>query len=145
MNITLKDKSIHTIRFYGGYVMLDKNNPKPGACRDCDKKLETGEGVYRHAYMGIGYICFPCLRSELLVRTYDLGFPNQDAGFHFSEISHTISQCYSGFPQQEFTTFEVIDAIRREWKYEIVERSLGPDGAATGKIDDASDSIQAGF
>jgi len=137
MNITLQGKQINIIRFFRGYIELDRNNQKPGACRDCSTHLDTGEGVYRKAYLGNGFICFNCVRAELLVRTYDLGFPQGDAGFHFDKAERTLSQCYTGFPKREFRTLEVIAAVRHEWMYEIVERSIGPDITTSGKLEDA--------
>lgn len=139
MIIQVQDHPIRYIRTHGCLIDLERNNQKPAACQDCHTRLQTGEGVYRNAFMGKGFVCFHCLRADTLVRTRDFGFPQRDAGFHFTRDFDTLAQCYEG--HRQFTTTEILDIIRAEWKYEIAERTLGPD-ISPGRIYDASESIQ---
>jgi hypothetical protein len=139
MNIILNNKPIQTLRMARAYVDLDQNNRKDTACRDCGIVLETGAGVYRSAYMGMGFICFNCLRADMLARTHDRSFPGGDAGFRTGKGSALV-QCVRG-EIREFTARQVLEVIRSEWKYEIAERLIGHDPVFTQRLIDASDSI----
>lgn len=121
-------------------VYLDRNNTKASRCKDCEKALQVGEGVFRNTFMGVGYICWNCLRADCLARTRDFGFPEADAGFHFSKDYGTLSQCFTGYPPRQFTSLQVLEMIRAEWKYEIAERTLGPEPSPQ-RVSDASESI----
>lgn len=144
MKIKIANREIDTITIRKCRIFLEQNNTKTTCCKDCEKKLEVGEGVYRKTSFGNGYICFNCLRSELLARTYDSGFPEHDAGFHFDSWNeHTISQCFTGYPPRQFKTEEILQAVRREWKYDLLDRMHGQDVPAPQRLEDALDSFHA--
>lgn len=143
MKIQVNGKEIDTINIRRCRIFLENNNTKVSACKDCDRKLGVGEGVYRKTSYGNGYICFDCLRSELLARTYDSGFPEHDSGFHFDTWNeHAISQCFTGWPPRQFKTDEILQLIRREWKYDRLDRLQGPDVPSPQRLEDALDSFR---
>lgn len=134
-------QAITTLQFRGCRIYLDRNNVKESACKDCRVALRAGEGVFRNSYREIGYLCFKCLRADLLTRTRDFGFEDGDAGFHFVDDGGTLAQCFTGYPPRQFTSDQVLGYIRAEWKYEIAERTLGGDVPST-RVYDVSESVQ---
>ena len=123
MVITIQGRQVRCVEFSRGGIDLDKNNPRRCKCKDCGKAMERGEGVHRQARRKNGYICFLCLAADLKIRTHDTGFEDNDAGFHFTDFPQVISQCYTGYPPRVIKTFDLLMAVRAEWKYEIVERA----------------------
>lgn len=142
MKINLLEKEIDIIVLRKCRIYLNNNNTRATSCKDCRGKLEVGAGVHRDTSFGKGFICFKCLRAELFARTYDRGFPGSDAGFHLDKWNdHAISQCFTGYPPRQFTTLEVIQAVKREWKYDALDRLQGTDSIPAQKIEDAVDSF----
>lgn len=142
MQITLNGQNINILRMYGGATIdLDKTNRRPAICKDCEKPIPAGEGSHRRAFLATGFVCIRCLTTDVLARTYDMGFKDHDAGFRLE--SGRLQQCYSGYPPREFRSLEVLDEIQREWKYQHTER-LAAVTTATQKIIDTSESIQIG-
>jgi len=144
MNIQLQNKQIHIIHFRRGMVNLDHTNPKAMLCKDCETPLEMGAGVYRRALLGNGFICFNCLRANLLACSFDLGYPDHDTGFHFDhQEEHALVQYCGGEGVRLFSTFEVLEAVRREWKYDILDALQGLDFITPQRLEDAIDSYKA--